>query len=117
MAASHHPAQRLGKIHRSRGIAPLLLKELRHHIFVDHGGRTGAVGCAVVFAESQAGRLAQRSSHDPAEHLKQNRLRAFDAFLWGWAAVLLLFFSALRHKEARYVMPLAPPLFLLAGMA
>src|SRR5260370_916626 len=52
---------------------------------------------------------------DPAEHLKQNRLRAFDAFLWGWAAVLLLFFSALRHKEARYVMPLAPPLFLLAG--
>jgi 4-amino-4-deoxy-L-arabinose transferase-like glycosyltransferase len=39
-----------------------------------------------------------------------------EAFLWLWAAALLLFFSALRHKEPRYVMPLAPPLFLLAGI-
>lgn len=53
---------------------------------------------------------------NPVEHLKQNRLRGFDLFLWGWATALLLFFSALRHKEARYVIPLAPPLFLLAGM-
>src|SRR4029077_8309727 len=63
----------------------------------------------------QAARAADHSTN-PVEHLKQNRLRGFDAFLWGWAAVLLLFFSALHHKEARYVMLLAPPLFLLAGM-
>jgi hypothetical protein len=36
--------------------------------------------------------------------------------LWLWVAALLLFFSGLRHKEPRYVMPLAPPLFLLAGI-
>jgi 4-amino-4-deoxy-L-arabinose transferase-like glycosyltransferase len=39
-----------------------------------------------------------------------------EAFLWLWAAALLLFFSALSHKEPRYVMPAAPPLFLLAGI-
>jgi dolichyl-phosphate-mannose-protein mannosyltransferase len=38
-----------------------------------------------------------------------------ETFVWLWAAVLLLFFGALRHKEPRYVMPVAPPLFLLAG--
>jgi 4-amino-4-deoxy-L-arabinose transferase-like glycosyltransferase len=43
------------------------------------------------------------------------RSRGFGAFLWLWAAILLLFFSALRHKEPRYVMPMAPPLFLLAA--
>ncbi len=64
----------------------------------------------------QAARAADHRTDPAAEHLKQNRVRCFDAFLWGWAAVLLLFFSALRHKEARYVMPLAPPLFLLAGI-
>jgi 4-amino-4-deoxy-L-arabinose transferase-like glycosyltransferase len=42
--------------------------------------------------------------------------RRLEAFLWLWAATLLLFFSALHHKEPRYVMPLAPPLFLLAGI-
>jgi 4-amino-4-deoxy-L-arabinose transferase-like glycosyltransferase len=42
--------------------------------------------------------------------------RRLEAFLWLWAAALLLFFTALRHKEPRYVMPLAPPLFLLAGI-
>ena len=64
------------------------------------------------------GQAARAGDHrtDPAEHLKQNRLRGFDAFLWVWAAALLLFFSVLRHKEARYVMPMAPPLFLLAGV-
>jgi len=42
--------------------------------------------------------------------------RQLEAFLWLWAASLLLFFSVLRHKEPRYVIPLAPPLFLLAGI-
>lgn len=36
-------------------------------------------------------------------------------FLWVWALVLLAYFSALTHKELRYILPLAPPLFLLAG--
>jgi 4-amino-4-deoxy-L-arabinose transferase-like glycosyltransferase len=39
----------------------------------------------------------------------------FEAFLWLWAVALLLFFSALHHKEPRYVMQMAPPLFLLAA--
>jgi len=38
-----------------------------------------------------------------------------EIFLWFWAASVLLFFSLLNHKEPRYVMPVAPPLFLLAG--
>jgi 4-amino-4-deoxy-L-arabinose transferase-like glycosyltransferase len=51
----------------------------------------------------------------PAERIAEERSRRLEAFLWLWAAVLLLFFSALHHKEPRYAMPLAPPLFLLAG--
>ncbi len=43
------------------------------------------------------------------------RSRRLEAFLWLWAAALLLFFSALRYKEGRYVIPMAPPVFLLAG--
>jgi 4-amino-4-deoxy-L-arabinose transferase-like glycosyltransferase len=50
-----------------------------------------------------------------AEHAAGTRSRRLEAFLWLWAAILLLFFSALHHKEPRYAMPLAPPLFLLAG--
>src|SRR5208282_2851829 len=50
------------------------------------------------------------------EHTDERRSRRLEAFLWLWAAALLVFFSALRHKEPRYVMPLAPPLFLLAGI-
>jgi 4-amino-4-deoxy-L-arabinose transferase-like glycosyltransferase len=52
----------------------------------------------------------------PVEHTAGKRSRTLEAFLWLWAAALLLFFSALRHKEPRYVMPVAPPLFLLAGI-
>jgi hypothetical protein len=43
------------------------------------------------------------------------RKRRLEAFLWLWAATLLVFFSVLHHKEPRYAIPLAPPLFLLAG--
>jgi 4-amino-4-deoxy-L-arabinose transferase-like glycosyltransferase len=39
-----------------------------------------------------------------------------EGFLCLWAVVLVGFFSALGHKEPRYVMPAAPPLFLLAGV-
>jgi 4-amino-4-deoxy-L-arabinose transferase-like glycosyltransferase len=50
------------------------------------------------------------------ERTAEKRSRRIEAFLWLWAVALLLFFSALRHKEPRYAMPLAPPLFLLAGI-
>ncbi len=40
---------------------------------------------------------------------------ASDAILWAWAALVLLYFSHLPHKEVRYILPLAAPLFLLAG--
>jgi 4-amino-4-deoxy-L-arabinose transferase-like glycosyltransferase len=56
----------------------------------------------------------QRAHQDARS--EENRSGAMGAFLWLWAAVLLFFFSALSHKEPRYAMPLAPPLFLLAGI-
>jgi hypothetical protein len=40
----------------------------------------------------------------------------WEGYLVLWAVVLLGFFSALGHKEPRYVMPAAPPIFLLAGV-
>jgi 4-amino-4-deoxy-L-arabinose transferase-like glycosyltransferase len=52
----------------------------------------------------------------PVERTVEKPSRSLEAFLWMWAAALLLFFSALHHKEPRYVMPLAPPLYLLAGI-
>lgn len=37
------------------------------------------------------------------------------AILWIWALVVLAYYSAITHKELRYILPLGPPLFLLAG--
>jgi 4-amino-4-deoxy-L-arabinose transferase-like glycosyltransferase len=37
------------------------------------------------------------------------------AFLWLWLLTEFVFFSAVPHKEPRYVLPLAPPFLLLAG--
>ena len=39
-----------------------------------------------------------------------------EGFLWLWALTLMIVFSSLSHKEPRYVIPAAPPLFLLAGV-
>jgi hypothetical protein len=39
----------------------------------------------------------------------------FEAFLWLWAVLLVVFFVAVRHQEARYAMPIGLPLFLLAS--
>jgi 4-amino-4-deoxy-L-arabinose transferase-like glycosyltransferase len=36
-------------------------------------------------------------------------------FLWLWLLTELVFFSAMPHKEPRYILPLAPPFLLLAG--
>ena len=37
------------------------------------------------------------------------------AFLWLWLLTDFVFFSAMPHKEPRYILPLAPPFLLLAG--
>jgi 4-amino-4-deoxy-L-arabinose transferase-like glycosyltransferase len=42
--------------------------------------------------------------------------RWLEGYLWLWGVAVLVFFSTLRHSEARYIMSLAPPLFLLAGI-
>lgn len=47
---------------------------------------------------------------------ERKRSLALEAFLWLWAVILFLFFTALSHREQRYAIPLAPPLFLLAGI-
>lgn len=49
------------------------------------------------------------------EHTAEIGSELLQLFLWLWAAILLVFFSALHHKEPRYALPLAPPLLLLAG--
>ncbi len=36
-------------------------------------------------------------------------------FLWLWLLTEFVFFSAMPHKEPRYILPLAPPFLLLAG--
>ncbi len=41
--------------------------------------------------------------------------RLIQTFLWLWLSVELVFFSAMPHKEPRYILPLAPPFLLLAG--
>ena len=37
------------------------------------------------------------------------------AFLWMWLLMGFVFFSAMPHKEPRYILPFAPPFLLLAG--
>ena len=44
------------------------------------------------------------------------RLLGNEGFLLLWALTLMIVFSSLSHKEPRYVIPVAPPLFLLAGV-
>jgi hypothetical protein len=39
-----------------------------------------------------------------------------EGFLGVWGLALLVCFSLIGHKEQRYVMPVAPPLFLLSGV-
>jgi 4-amino-4-deoxy-L-arabinose transferase-like glycosyltransferase len=37
------------------------------------------------------------------------------AFLWMWLLMGFVLFSAMPHKEPRYILPIAPPFLLLAG--
>jgi 4-amino-4-deoxy-L-arabinose transferase-like glycosyltransferase len=56
-----------------------------------------------------------RHGDGPVERAAVRNRRRLEDFLWLWAAAVLVCFSALSHKEPRYVIPLAPPVFLLAG--
>jgi hypothetical protein len=58
---------------------------------------------------------ASRRGDSPPQLAAKKPSRRLEGFLWLWAAGVLVCFSALSHKEPRYILPLAPPLFLLAG--
>ena len=38
-----------------------------------------------------------------------------DSYLWAWALLVIALFFLMPHQEPRYIMPVAPALFLLAG--
>jgi 4-amino-4-deoxy-L-arabinose transferase-like glycosyltransferase len=59
------------------------------------------------------GSNAQLSS---AKDLLLKHSGQLEGFLWLWAGAAFLFFSGLAHKEPRYIMPIEPPLFLLAAI-
>ncbi|MGH9522064.1 MAG: ArnT family glycosyltransferase, partial [Terriglobales bacterium] len=42
-------------------------------------------------------------------------LRSWSLFLCAWIVIVLGYYMAIPHKEERYILPLAPPLLLLAG--
>jgi len=113
----NHPAQRLEKFTASRGIALYYLKNFGI-IF----SWITAAGLALwvaqwFFAESQAGSSRSGSSHRSRRASETKSFCALSMHSFGDGRRFCFCFSApCGHKEARYVMPLAPPLFLLAGM-
>lgn len=48
----------------------------------------------------------------PASTLSRSFIKGY---LWLWLVLGLLFFSLMPHKEPRYILPLAPPVLLLAS--
>jgi 4-amino-4-deoxy-L-arabinose transferase-like glycosyltransferase len=72
-------------------------------------------GLAIWFVRT-AWQAWRRSAAATGPKLLGHGQRHWEAFLVLWAFVILLFFSALSHKEQRYILPVAPPLFLLAGV-
>jgi 4-amino-4-deoxy-L-arabinose transferase-like glycosyltransferase len=61
-------------------------------------------------------RRAFSSSHEAQSgSVSSSSQRAVRIFLWLWLVLGFLFFSLMPHKEPRYVLPLAPPVLLLAG--
>ena len=77
-----------------------------------------ALAGLLLWAARSVWEMLQRARDDEGAHRKislDQILHSREGFLCLWALVLLLVFSSLSHKEPRYVMPVAPPLFLLAG--
>jgi 4-amino-4-deoxy-L-arabinose transferase-like glycosyltransferase len=77
-----------------------------------------ALAGLLLWAARRAWEMLRRSEDSEEVRRKvslQQILRSREGFLCLWALLLLLVFSSLSHKEPRYVMPVAPPLFLLAG--
>ena len=92
------------------GIAALLCKKFRQHLLLGHTRRDGAVGRPLGLA------LEANTQWDRPDRGQAGRTVTWSRIIPGlWAAVVLVFFFALPHQEPRYAMPLAPPLFLIAG--
>ncbi len=61
-------------------------------------------------------RRAFASVHEaPSSSVSSSSQRTVRIFLWIWLVLGFLFFSLMPHKEPRYILPLAPPILLLAG--
>jgi 4-amino-4-deoxy-L-arabinose transferase-like glycosyltransferase len=60
-------------------------------------------------------RVFTASHETPGGSLSSSSQHTVRIFLWLWLVLGFLFFSLMPHKEPRYVLPLAPPLLLLAG--
>jgi hypothetical protein len=54
-----------------------------------------------------------RTPHAPEPATSSQRF--VKPYLWLWLLLSLLFFSLMPHKEPRYILPLAPPVLLLAS--
>ena len=61
--------------------------------------------------------LSKWLDQDMEEDAGRSRFQSsVQLFLVGWLFVAFLAFSCISHKEPRYIMPAAPPLFLLSGV-
>ncbi len=60
-------------------------------------------------------RAFTRGHEAPSGSVSSSSQRTVRIFLWLWLVLGFLFFSLMPHKEPRYVLPLAPPVLLLAG--
>ena len=56
----------------------------------------------------------RRSRHSEWPHARAEQ-GSLEPFLWIWTALAIAFFFGMRHQEPRYLIPAAPPMFLLAG--
>ena len=59
--------------------------------------------------------IVQRPQHGSSQHAPGGAQRWLEPFLWIWTAWAIGVFFAMRHQEPRYLIPAAPPMFLLAG--
>lgn len=88
---------------------------LRH--FADIFSWVTIAGLMLILASATIGIASrERTAKADAEWTSNGKASRVVAFLWIWASASLVFFSALRHKEARYIMPAAPAILMLAGL-